>query len=157
MRSPALSPHPKHARGAHPSPHLPSPRGKRRCVGAFIWWAWGYGTAYHKADGDGNPFIGLPGKAHGSEGWVLGDESASGGDFASWWFQCAPHDRACPQTKMPPPSPFPLAPSDVFAATGATIVSGAMAERAQLGEARSRAPLLQTNHFCEPFLSQTLN
>jgi len=79
------------------------------CVGAFIWWAWGYGTAYHKADGDGNPFIGLPGKAHGSVGWVLGDESASGADFVSWWFQY------------------------VFAATGATIVSGAMAERAQLG------------------------
>ena len=43
---------------------------------------------------------------------------------------------------------FPLAFEDVFAATGATIVSGAMAERAQLGEARSRASLLQTNHLC---------
>merc|ERR1740139_1142286 len=79
------------------------------CVGAFIWWAWGYGTAYHTADDSGNPFIGLPGKAHGSVGWVLTDESSSGADFVSWWFQY------------------------VFAATGATIVSGAMAERAQLG------------------------
>ena len=62
----------------------------RRCVGAFIWWAWGYGTAYHTADSDGNPFIGLPGKAHGSVGWVLEDESKSGADFVSWWFQCEP-------------------------------------------------------------------
>ena len=39
-----------------------APDHARRCVGAFIWWAWGYGTAYHTADGEGNPFIGMPGK-----------------------------------------------------------------------------------------------
>merc|ERR1740130_532026 len=84
------------------------------CVGAFIWWAWGHGTAYphgtqgHSSDGDGNPFIGLPGAATGASGWVGSDESANGADFASWWFQY------------------------VFAAAAATIVSGAMAERAQL-------------------------
>ena len=83
----------------------------RRCVGAFIWWAWGYGTAYHKADGDGNPFIGLPGKAHGSVGWVLGDESASGADFVSWWFQCVRHTpEICPSSfpsQMPQPAGTP--------------------------------------------------
>ena len=91
-----------------------------RCVGAFIWWAWGYGTAYHTADGDGNPFIGLPGKAHGSVGWVLKDESKSGADFVSWWFQCEPRPclhsactlspmRSHNPTLLPLPQPFPPA------------------------------------------------
>ena len=79
----------------------------RRCVGAFIWWAWGYGTAYHTADGDGNPFIGLPGKAHGSVGWVLEDESKSGADFVSWWFQCEPHAHAFWLYSVPHAKPQP--------------------------------------------------
>ena len=95
-----------------------------RCVGAFIWWAWGYGTAYHTADGDGNPFIGLPGKAHGSVGWVLKDESKSGADFVSWWFQCEPRPclhsactlspmRSHNPTLLPLPQPLPPAPRRV--------------------------------------------
>ena len=81
-----------------------------RCVGAFIWWAWGHGTAYphgtqgHPSDGDGNPFIGLPGAATGASGWVGSDESANGADFASWWFQCTLLP-ARPTPAPPPPHP----------------------------------------------------
>ena len=78
------------------------------CVGALIWWAWGYGAAYQKS-GSANAFIGTPNDAHMAKGWAGENESENGADFASWWFQY------------------------VFAAAAATIVSGAMAERAQLG------------------------
>jgi len=79
------------------------------CVGAVIWLLWGHGTAYQSSDSGKNPFIGTPGKAMMAHGWAGRDESPSGADWVSWWFQY------------------------VFAAAAATIVSGAMAERAQLG------------------------
>lgn len=92
---------------------------RRRCVGAFIWWAWGHGTAYPEGTNDcnshvdvdappcdGNPFIGLPGASTGSSGWVGSNESASGADFASWWFQCTPPARPAPTPPSPRPRPL---------------------------------------------------
>ena len=93
----------------------------------------------------------IPGKAHGAVGWVLEEESSSGADFVSWWFQCVPISSPLSPSYPPPfhpprtpePGPSQVFPSlsslsfclhspDVFAATGATIVSGAVAERTQL-------------------------
>jgi len=79
------------------------------CVGALIWWAWGFATAYETGTG-GNTFIGSTKDAKGffAEGWAGKNEHATGYTFAAWFFQY------------------------VFAAAAATIVSGAVAERAQL-------------------------
>lgn len=76
------------------------------CIGAVVWWAWGYGIAY-----DGVPanqgFIGHVESGTGAKSFFTAGYS-SGGDYAGWWFQY------------------------VFCAAAATIVSGAMAERTTL-------------------------
>lgn len=72
------------------------------CIGALIWWGWGYGIAYN---GGTNRFIGTvdPGPDFFTQG-----SYDNGSAMAGWWFQY------------------------VFCATAATIVSGAMAERTTL-------------------------
>ena len=70
------------------------------CVGALLWWALGYGIAYDS----GNGFIGGVSTSAFTQGYPS-DEDEYGGVWAMWFFQY------------------------VFAATAATIVSGAMAER----------------------------
>jgi len=77
------------------------------CIGALIWWGWGYGLAYN-GDATKNGFIGNgdpEGPAFFANGWNKVDQ---GFMYASWWFQF------------------------VFCAATATIVSGAMAERTSL-------------------------
>ena len=92
------------------------------CLGAIIWFVIGYAIAY-----DGmNPFIGVADET-GFPSFVLyqghgATESAHGSNWAGWWFQY------------------------VFAAAATTIVSGAVAERAQLKrleaieKARAKSP-----------------
>jgi len=90
------------------------------CIGALIWFAWGYGIAY---DGGGmcgphkNSFIGHPPGSEsdslgsffiGGYNWNDDGTPADGYAYAGWWFQY------------------------VFCAAAATIVSGAMAERTTL-------------------------
>lgn len=71
------------------------------CVGALIWWAFGHGLAYDK----GNAFIGFVSKSAFSNGYGAIETQDGGLVWANWFFQY------------------------VFAATSATIVSGAVAER----------------------------
>jgi len=88
------------------------------CLGAIIWWLWGMGVAYGDSGDydDGNEFIGTApnnGGPFAAAGWEGRDWQESGGEYygytmALWFFQY------------------------VFAAAAATIVSGAVAERAQL-------------------------
>ena len=76
------------------------------CLGALIWWSFGHGLAY-----DGvNEFIGTPynGKSSFFTNDYLNEENKNGYIWALWFFQY------------------------VFAATSATIVSGAVAERTAL-------------------------
>ena len=83
------------------------------CLGALIWWGWGYGVAY---DGGKDSlgcaksyFIGTFGDPKGPSFFTGGYNSADHGfAYASWWFQF------------------------VFCAACATIVSGSMAERTSL-------------------------
>jgi len=93
------------------------------CLGALIWYLIGYGLAYDYDDGidghDANPFIGTGRTNFALYGLVLNNgyhtdtttmlENDKGGDWVGWFFQYA------------------------FAAAAATIVSGAVAERCQLG------------------------
>jgi len=76
------------------------------CFGALGWWLFGYAIAYGETDTDNNPFIA------GYNTYALSGineqtlvDGAVNGIFANWFFQYA------------------------FAATAATIVSGAVAER----------------------------
>jgi len=81
------------------------------CIGALIWWSWGYGIAYDMKSTPEQGFIG-----HGTGNpdnigsfFTGGYNAADGGQmYAAWWFQY------------------------VFCAAAATIVSGAMAERTTL-------------------------
>ena len=73
------------------------------CVGALLWWFVGHGIAYDS----GNGFIGEPSYSVLTQGYHT-QEDAHGATWAMWFFQY------------------------VFAATSATIVSGAMAERTSI-------------------------
>lgn len=87
------------------------------CAAAFIWWAIGFPFAYGTGPGGGNPFIGASGfffindyvdcssDTEGVDAVCLYPKGPSIDSFAGWLFQWA------------------------FAATAATIVSGAVAER----------------------------
>lgn len=76
------------------------------CVSAIAWWAMGHAIAF---DGT-NSFIGTATTPEATSFFAIGLESSSstGYSWALWWFQWT------------------------FAATSSTIVSGAIAERAQL-------------------------
>ena len=81
------------------------------CMGAIMWWAFGYAIAY--GDVDPTSYIennqSIPNNAFmGTRNWFLrGTEGEPATFFGNWLFQWA------------------------FAATAATIVSGAVAERCQ--------------------------
>jgi len=83
------------------------------CLGAIVWYLIGYGFAYdadaqaENSDHTGNSFIGT-GPSNFALSGQTKEEGAYGGDWVGWFFQYA------------------------FAAAGATIVSGAVAERCQL-------------------------
>jgi len=82
------------------------------CIGAIIWWAFGMGVAYgDSGSSSGNVFIGTANDGAGAffaAGWGSSSAQSNGFTMALWFFQY------------------------VFAAAAATIVSGAVAERAQL-------------------------
>lgn len=69
------------------------------CIGAVLWWAFGYAIAYGDDGANDNPIVGV------RYFFLLGTKDFSPPFFANWMFQWA------------------------FAATAATIVSGAVAER----------------------------
>jgi Amt family ammonium transporter len=82
------------------------------CIGAIIWWAFGMGIAYgDSGEAAGNVFIGTATTGAGAfmaAGWGSTESQYNGYTMSMWFFQY------------------------VFAAAAATIVSGAVAERAQL-------------------------
>ncbi len=74
------------------------------CVGAILWWFLGHAFAYDA----GNGFIGFPDNSLFVKDYAGSNEDSHGMTWALWFFQY------------------------VFAATSATIVSGAVAERATI-------------------------
>ena len=93
------------------------------CIGGMVWWLIGYGFA----NGEGSAFVGFTAPAGAKRSYfatadLLSDDEASGDAWALVFFQFT------------------------FAAASTTIVSGAVAERAQLPAyaARARRPTRPT-------------
>ena len=100
------------------------------CLGGIVWYFMGYGVAY----GGDSVFIGnSPANFGLSQVVDTGATHAFGYDWVMFFFQCVPACR-CPASATDRSLlPSPCAYRYCFCAACATIVSGAVAERCQLG------------------------